>query len=447
MSLSKRSNIIINPGAIAVVNTLIAFITMFFLVACAGPVTEASIVTEPDPTPETVQAETVPPDPELEYAANPYAHVQGNTSGNISNEGLAAIQGDWIYYVSDDGLKIYARKTDSSGMKKINDDPSSNINVVGDWVYYLDNSSGGSGGQICAIKTDGSERRVINEKENIASMIVVGDWIYYVSFDRSINTIRIDGSGNRSITTAEESVSNMIMDGDWIYYNNWNDEGCIYAIRTDGSERRKVSDEFFYCIFIIDEWMYWFTQDIDHNDKWVGSSRIGAIKTDGSEACTILETKGFISSINTDGNWIYYANSDDSGKIFAIKPDGSEMRKVSDDKSDLMSIVGDWIYYLKPTRNYDDAPFFRQVYAIKTDGTERHLVGFSDFVLGIVNTPGGELTVRSTPDLSGDIIGTLENGAEIAIKDETNGFYIIGGEWWGNDAFVSVDGVDIYGDR
>jgi hypothetical protein len=81
----------------------------------------------------------------------------GNTPGNIINGGYAAIQGDWIYYnnASDDG-KLYKIKTDGSGRQKLNDDVSSYINVIGDWIYYTDDI-----GNICKIKTDGSERQLV----------------------------------------------------------------------------------------------------------------------------------------------------------------------------------------------------------------------------------------------------------------------------------------------
>ena len=37
--------------------------------------------------------------------------LRGNSNGNSSNGGLAAIQGDWIYYTNDaDGEKIYKIK-------------------------------------------------------------------------------------------------------------------------------------------------------------------------------------------------------------------------------------------------------------------------------------------------------------------------------------------------
>ena len=121
-------------------------------------------------------------------------------------------------------------------------------------------------------------------------MIVVGEWTYYDDFG-SIYAIKTDGSGNRKISINEDKAFLAIVDGDWIYYISSaraSDGGSeTYAIKTDGTGRRKVSDEQLNFSFAIDEWIYWFIVDVDHNDKWIGS-RICAIKTDGSDEKTIL---------------------------------------------------------------------------------------------------------------------------------------------------------------
>ena len=120
-------------------------------------------------------------------------NITGNTTGNISNGGLAARQGEWIYYSnSDDGEKIYKIKTDGSEREKINDDYSGFINVVGDWIYY---SNQDDAGKIYKIKTDGSGREKINDDYSWF-INVVGDWIYcYTSHGHKTYKIKTDGSG------------------------------------------------------------------------------------------------------------------------------------------------------------------------------------------------------------------------------------------------------------
>jgi len=122
---------------------------------------------------------------------------RGNSPGNIINAGLAAKQGDWIYYRSNDDYRIYKIKTDGSGRTKLNDDESYNLNVVGEWIYY---SNGGDGNRIYKIKTDGSGRTKVNNDSSL-NLNVVGEWIYYANQGDGgrIYKIKTDGSGNQIV--------------------------------------------------------------------------------------------------------------------------------------------------------------------------------------------------------------------------------------------------------
>ena len=52
-------------------------------------------------------------------------------------------QNEWIYYSNaDDDSSIYRMRTDGADKKKLNNDYSSNIQAVGEWLYYLKGRSG-----------------------------------------------------------------------------------------------------------------------------------------------------------------------------------------------------------------------------------------------------------------------------------------------------------------
>jgi tricorn protease-like protein len=103
----------------------------------------------------------------------------GNTPGNINNDGLAAIQGNRIYYVNpSDGHSIYSMRTDGSDKQKLNDDGSVFINVVGDRIYYIGGKENAH--YIYSMKTDGTDRQKLND-DNSKFVNVVGGRIYYVN--------------------------------------------------------------------------------------------------------------------------------------------------------------------------------------------------------------------------------------------------------------------------
>ena len=363
----------------------------------------------------------------------------GNTVTKISNGELTAIQNDRIYFVSDDDGKIYTINIDGGGLSKINDDSSSNINVIGDWIFYI-NHVLGSYGKIYAIKTDGTERQEITDKTHIIRLIVAGDWVYYITQEdrpqtkthhRSLYAIKPDGSGLRKMT--DDYVVSMFIDDDRIYYRDEN--ANLYSLRTDGSERYLIGDKIENPSFVIDGWIYYTT-------GIVGDS-IWAIMTDGSEKRKIDDAKVLVTGIKTDGERIYYSNSDDDYKLYSIKFDGSENQKITDDRTYSISVISDWIFYDNITGRYWDAPYF-QLFAIKTDGTERHLVGYEGISIGLINSPEDEVEIRESPDITENSSGFLVNNTEIAIKGKTNGFYIIGG-WGDEDLYISTEFVDIIG--
>ncbi|MDD7636062.1 MAG: DUF5050 domain-containing protein, partial [Clostridiales bacterium] len=57
-------------------------------------------------------------------------YVNGNTAGNLYNEGLVCEYGDMIYFANpSDGDKLYCMNTDGTNLTKICDDVVSFINV------------------------------------------------------------------------------------------------------------------------------------------------------------------------------------------------------------------------------------------------------------------------------------------------------------------------------
>ena len=45
--------------------------------------------------------------------------------------------------------------------------------------------------------------------------------------------------------------------GGWIYYQNYSDNNKLYAIRTDGSGRKKISDDIIVDINIVGDWIFY----------------------------------------------------------------------------------------------------------------------------------------------------------------------------------------------
>jgi len=262
-------------------------------------------------------------------------NTRGNTTGNIVNRGTAAIQGDWIYYVSDNGGCLSKMHINGKHKERISDDSCLFINVMDDWIYY---SNVSDNNYLYGIRTDGTERTKLNDdySENVS---VVGDWIYY-------SRVVKEPLGNYG-----ELTSYILT------------EYHLYKIHTDGTGRVKIHDDKYMFMNVTEDWVYNL-----HCDN------IYKIRTDGSEKIKLSDDQ--VDYVNVEGDWIYYCEVSESwdwhcrtpdsggefwGNLYKMRLDGTEKTKLNDDKCEYINVAGDWIYYF----------IFENLYKIRTDGSGR----------------------------------------------------------------------------
>jgi hypothetical protein len=143
--------------------------------------------------------------------------------------------------------------------------------------------------------------------------------------------------------------------GDRIYFSNTNDGGTLYSMKTDGSDLRKLNEEWIQWFYLSDGMIYY--QD--------GSGLIYSMKTDGSSQQRLSDDAS--GAIHVLDGKIYYSNRNDDYKLYSMNIDGSDRKKLSDDNPLYMNVVGDQIYY-SGELNGSDA---KGIYRIKTDGSEK----------------------------------------------------------------------------
>ena len=87
-------------------------------------------------------------------SGNEPVFVYGNTSGNHSNYGLAALQEDWVYFSSISKFSCLY-KIDATGIERtlLSEGDFNYINVVGNSIYFI-----GGTNRLTKIQTDGSSK-------------------------------------------------------------------------------------------------------------------------------------------------------------------------------------------------------------------------------------------------------------------------------------------------
>lgn len=281
----------------------------------------------------------------------------GNSIGNIINKGLAAEQGDWIYYSnSSDDNKMYKIKNDGTGKTKLTSTEAFYLNVYEDWIYYLSN------GTVYRIRTNGTGlTKVITD--NAKYINVVDNYLYY--FNGSLGGIyRIKISNIESVEVTPELISNDITSWDifteiavhngWIYYQNNSDNLALYKVKVDGTNNTKINSVESRNLNLQGEFIYY-----KEGTRLYRSNIYSTSKTQISYDS--------VDYINVSNGWIYYKNNSYNGKLYKMKIDGTNKIKLSDDSVRNINVVGEWIYYQSEQEAY-------KLYRIKTDGTSREQV-------------------------------------------------------------------------
>lgn len=304
------------------------------------------------------------PVPEVSQGFTTAVNERGNTCGNIANRGLAAKQGDWIYYNNfNDGRKLFKERTNGCDKVKLCDDDCEYINVVGDWIYYSNTSEWN---KLYKIRTDGTERIILVDKQ-CAYISVFGGWIYYVedlggSMDSGgyIYKIRTDGSSRTLIS--DGYCTRLCVAGDNVYYNRESallgllPINKIYKARVDGHSTSALRNDKCFQLVVEDNCIYYHTSE----------NGIFRLTSDGvikQKICS--DNCSFINAVDV---WLYYRNLDDGGKLYRVRTDGSQKTLISDEECHWINIAGEWIYY---TTENDR---FGTLYKMRIDGTSRQRV-------------------------------------------------------------------------
>jgi serine/threonine protein kinase len=333
---------------IAAVAAVVVFGIALFALWSGGMLGGSSTTALDNPAPDSGNEEEVVTDPN-----SGAVNLIGNSNGNIVNGGLAALQGDVVYFRSNEGGSLARGNLSGGGVKVISSDAAWFINVIGEWIYY---SNRDDNNRIYKIKTDGSGRATLTDGGSWF-VTVVENWIYYISEDDNYQLTKIDLNGDNKTIISEDSAWFINISDGWIYYINRSDGDKIYRIKTDGTEKTAVSGYAACCINVYDGQIY-------HSNEEDGS-KLYSIKIDGSEETALTDHPAWF--INVAEGWVYYVNEEDNFTLNKIKPDGSGRVKLTNDSARYVVVIDDWVVFLDYAE--EDSTF-----KVRLDGTDQSYV-------------------------------------------------------------------------
>jgi len=256
----------------------------------------------------------------------------GNLPGNLSNFGLIAQQGNWVYFFSRvPHVGIYKAMPDlETAMQKICDDDAYSINVVGEWIYYIEKISG----KLYKINTKGKNKTLVLDTP-CQYVVIKDNWIYY-------------WTGYRGGEASSYKLNKRNITGD----------SCIFLC-----EINTLADP----LTIDDNYIYYST--LDYTSRAIHT--LWRINLDGSNKTQLTTTKSY-NPLAYDG-WIYFVDEDlrgfydidlykDKRKLWRIKSDGSNIENVGTDSIFCFNIINNYVYYMD---------FHKKLYRINKDGSNK----------------------------------------------------------------------------
>lgn len=189
---------------------------------------------------------------------------------------------------------------------------------------------------------------------------------------------------------SEDVVYYLNVVGDWIYYSNVQEEGKLYRIRPDGTERTLLCKDDCCWTNALDGWLYFngdsanlckvsldgktYQKLTEDKVTWVNvaedgfayvvlsreNERICRFKLDGSGKTILADD--VVRFLNYNDGWLYYINKSDSNTIYKISADGSGRQKLTQSGTEFINISDGWIYYNNTAQN-------GALYKMKTDGS------------------------------------------------------------------------------
>lgn len=228
--------------------------------------------------------------------------ASGNTSGNITNDGLAAEQSGlgpvegWTYFVStsSSGWSIHKISSDGTGSTGVVCSASSTtepryLNVVGNEVYFMSKGSSNSY-SICKVGTDGTGEKTIwsaPSGTSLDDLDVTGGKAYFMSDDSSGNDsickVSLDGTGESAIwsVSGKDTLYCLdVIDSEAYFLGYDSSSGwSVDQVGTDGTSKKTLwsapSGTSLDCLNVVDDKAYFLGYDFP-------SCAIMKVNTDGT---------------------------------------------------------------------------------------------------------------------------------------------------------------------
>ncbi len=313
----------------------------------------------------------------------------GNSAANILSYGFAT-EDDTYLYALDDSFTIY-RQPLTGGEKESLGIKGMYLNVVGDWVYYInmDDTTPDDYNKIFRMQKDGSEKTKISDDPAV-NLYVVADDLYFISLDEQnanmtqVFTMKADGSGKKQLST--NGAARFILYKEYIYYVGTS--GGVYRVTSSGKEETLLQEANAIFLDAYDDTLYYVDGSVA--DQVSGTPKLPLMQMglDGSNPTAVRDDIQVYCFDATDDG-IYFADMSNMLPIKRMDFDGTGEAQLIDPIIIAFNVTENYLYCL----NNETGSF----QLMTKDGTLEQVVGTVDGASASADTAAPSASPSASP--------------------------------------------------
>ena len=194
--------------------------------------------------------------------------MEGNRFGNINHGGIAAENDEYIYFsLQTEAIDIYV-KSDETIRPLLEEPNATSLNFYDGWLYYLNSEN-----VICRMNAVGSKSEKILENIGISRFYIADGYLYYSQAEEggacSLYRMAYEDLGKEAASSqllVSKMTDSCLVEKGWIYY--WNKaDSHLYKVKTDGTEKKEISDLSGQGAVISGDWIYFANSQGIHRLK------------------------------------------------------------------------------------------------------------------------------------------------------------------------------------
>ena len=253
-----------------------------------------------------------------------------------------------LFYLDENGYTRFLEEGPET-FKGDNSDGKGTIdNVVPAWDYFGE---------------DDLTEVLVNDIETITpgnySLKVSSGWVYYINAENKLEAIKTNGKNRKQIS--DEEIAKFQVYGKYIYYSTRDSD--FRRMKIDGSHIENISsgiDNF----QISGSYAYYISKANHH-----------LVKIDLNENREEEAIAKYVRTFNIVNDTIYYVTQVNNNEVamYKVKTNGKKDEKIVDLQSVnvYINVIGDWIYYTDYT---EDSIYYYSIYKIRTNGKDKQKV-------------------------------------------------------------------------